>query len=245
MRLGMMLVALAASFQIGSATAGSITIGAEDDWYPYSGVINGVAQGYGVEIARAAFAAVKVEALFIPLPYKRCIEMTRRGQLVSCLQPTRHPDNEDHFHWTKEPLLKARSLIYAKEGSGAKNLTVRDLEGKTVAVTINYEYGLPFDKNTEIIRERAVTELSAFRMLDAGRAQFAVGYEKVVNDMLKHNASLFTSPIVPVGEISVTDQYAVFSRRHPNGKRYMALFEKGLALIRKNGTYAEIEKRYP
>ena len=33
----------------------------------------------------------------------------------------------------------------------------------------------------------------------------------------------------------------------PDGQRFLAmeLFEKGLAIIRQNGTYAEIEKRYP
>ncbi len=247
MRLRLMLLVFSAGWLLGVAAASAerITIGAEDDWYPYGGVVEGKARGYGIDIARAAFSAVNIETHFEPLPYQRCIDMARRGELIACLQPTRLPENEAHFFWSKEPLFKARSLIYARAGHPARAIKVKDLEGKSVAVTVGYEYGLDFDHNNAVRREVARKELAAFRMLDAGRTEFAVGYEKVVNHLLKKNVGAFKNQIVPVGEITVNDQYCVFSRRHPEGQRHLELFEKGLAIIRQNGTYAEIEKRYP
>lgn len=43
------------------AAAETVAIGAEDDWYPYGGQINGEARGFGVDLVRASFGAVGFE----------------------------------------------------------------------------------------------------------------------------------------------------------------------------------------
>ena len=55
-----------------------IRIGAEDDWRPYSYVVEGKPVGFAVDLARAAWAAAGVEVELVPLPYARC--MKRSGQ---------------------------------------------------------------------------------------------------------------------------------------------------------------------
>lgn len=237
-------VMLCALLQAGLALANDpIVIGVEDDWYPYSGSIDGLAKGYGVDLVRESFAAVGVSVRFDPLPYKRCINMTMRGELVACVQPTRMPETENNFLWPAQPLFVARSLIFARKPTTQQRLTAESLTGQHVGVTNGYEYGSTFDTIKDVKRESVVKEVSVFRLLAAGRVQYALAYEKVANHLIMNHPE-FTDRFAVVGTISENFQYCAFSKKHPLAPRYLDLFNEGFAKISKNGTLAAIEKRW-
>ncbi|MBK6637236.1 MAG: transporter substrate-binding domain-containing protein [Rhodocyclaceae bacterium] len=245
LRLGLVIAALAASCLFGAASAETITIGAEDDWYPYGGAIDGQPAGLGVDLVSAAFNAVGVNVRFTSLPYARCLEMVKRGELLACNEPARTEETESSILWPDEPLFVAQSLIYARAGSKESGLSAASLEGKSVAVTNGFEYGSSFDANKKILREVVVKEISVFRMLAAQRVEYALAYQKVANWIIANNAKEFAGKLTVVGKIDELGCYTGFSRTFPNSARYLKLFNQGFAKIKKNGTYAEIEKRYP
>lgn len=236
---------LALTAAVPASHAETITIGAEDDWYPYGGAVDGKPAGFGVDLTRAAFQAVGIEVKFESVPYSRCLEMVKRGQLLACNEPARTEETESSVLWPSEPLFVARSLIYARTPAKASGLSAPSLEGKTVAVTNGFEYGSSFDTNKKIKREVVMKEVSVFRMLAGGRADYALAYEKVANWIIANNDKEFRGKFVAVGKIEEIRCYTGFSKTFPDSERYLKLFNEGFAKIKKDGTYREIEKRYP
>lgn len=222
-----------------------ITVAAEDDWYPYGGVVDGEARGLGPDLVRAIFAAVDIDVSFTVVPYARCLQMAKQGQVVACLQPARTEQTEHALWWPDRPLFSARSLIYARAPSSLRGLGVRDLEGRRVAVTHGYEYGTAFDNNQAVVRQRAMREISVFRMLAAERVDFALAYEKVANLYFRQHAAEFGQRFVPVGETAVTEMYCAFSPLHPQSRHYLERFNEGHRRIEKTGVLRAIEARWP
>lgn len=244
-KLSLLLLTVSALITATSALAGeTIVIGAEDDWYPYSGRINGEARGFGVDVVRESFAAVGVTVKFESVPYIRCLELTKRGKFLACNEPARTDETEPHLLWPDQPIFSARSMIYARRPSTEAGLTTKSLEGRKVLVTHGFEYGNEFDNNKKVIRIAATKEISVFRMLLAGRGDYALAYEKVAAHIFRENPKEFADKFVAVGTTAETHMYCAFSKSFPDSKRYLALFNEGFAKIQKNGKYREIEKRW-
>ena len=226
-----------------ASIAETVIVGAEDAWYPYSGLVKGELQGMTVDIVRAAYRAVGVEVKFDPMPYARCVALTRSGAQLACFDTFRTPDTESDFLWHSPSLFRVEYLIYAPADSKKKHLGVRDLEGQQVALTRGYEYGAEFDRDSKIRRELSSSDESNFRMLLAGRVAYTVT-AKIIADQLFMAHPELARKFRIVGSVSRNDVYMAFSRQHPDGPREMARFEKGLRLIRENGRLEAIERRW-
>jgi polar amino acid transport system substrate-binding protein len=227
------------------ATQETVVIAAEDDWYPYGGKVDGVAAGLGVDLVRASFAAVGIKVIFKSVPYARCINMIKEGDVLACNEPARTNETESSILWPAKPLFSARSLIYARRPSTESGLNAKSLEGKKVMVTHGYEYGSEFDTNTKVIRMPAPQEILVFKMLLLGRGDYALAYEKVANNIWSQNPKEFAGKFSAVGKISEIDVYCGFSKKFPNSQHYLALFNEGFAKISANGEREAIEKRWP
>jgi polar amino acid transport system substrate-binding protein len=227
------------------ATQETVVIAAEDGWYPYGGKVNGVAAGLGVDLVRASFAAVDVQVVFRSVPYARCVNMVKEGDVLACNEPARTKETEATMLWPAKPLFTARSLIYARRPSTESGLSANSLEGKKVMVTNGFEYGSEFDTNTKVIRIPATQEISVFRMLLERRGDYALAYEKVANNIWSQNPKEFAGKFSAVGKISEIDVYCGFSKKFPNSQHYLALFNDGFAKITASGEREAIEKRWP
>ncbi len=225
--------------------AETITIAAEDAWYPFSGMNNGKIEGYSVDVVRAAFAAVKIDVKFEPIPYARCLHLVKTGQLLGCFNTTRTSLMEPDYLWTRKPMFTITPTIYSRSDSKERDLTISDLEGKRVIVTYEYEYGEAFDTDKKIIRDESPTDVSAFRKLLAGRADYVISYGKITAYLLRNYSREFSGKIVAVGNLNIKeDVYTVFSKTYPDSARYMELYNQGFDIISKNRTLATIEKKW-
>jgi len=223
--------------------ADTVTVGAEDSWYPFSGLVKGKLQGMTVDIVREAFKTVGVQVRFEPMPYARCVALARSGVQLACFDTFRTPDTESEFLWHSPSLFRVDYLVYARAGAKRRHLGVRDLEGRRVAVTRGYEYGAEFDRNTKIQRELSSSDESNFRMLLAGRVEYTITAKIIADKLFKAHPELARKFKV-VGLVSRNDVYMAFSRRHPDGPQEMARFEKGLRIIRENGRLQAIERQW-
>lgn len=221
-----------------------MTIGAEDDWFPFSGVVNGEVRGLGVDLVRAAFAAAGVELKLQVLPYGRCIELVKRGELVACFDTVRNSTTEKEFLWPREPLFRPLVAIFAPAARAAANVEVADLEGRRVIVTRAYEYGEAFDANRNIDRVVAGRDIAGFRMLVAGRGDYMVAYAKVADAVLRTAGEEFSRHIRQVGIAAQVDIYLAFSQKHPQRLQVLERFDEGFAHIKRDGTYRDIERRW-
>ena len=238
------LVACALLFATLPARALTVTVGAEDDWFPFSGVVGGEVRGLGVDLVRAAFEAAGVDVKLQILPYSRCVELVKRGELVACFDTVRNSTTEKDFVWPREPLFRPFVAIYATAASSARNLAVADLEHRRVIVTRAYEYGESFDANPRINRVVAGRDIAGFRMLAAGRGEFMVAYAKVADEVLRRAGDELARSVRQVGVASQVDIYLAFSHKHPQRAQMLELFDQGFAQLKRNGRYREIERHW-
>jgi len=240
---GLVLPALALQAQPAQRPV-RVVIGAENDWYPYSGDRQGHAEGMTVDLVRAAFAAVGIEARFELLPYARCMVQTKAGQLLACFNTTRTSLIEADYLWPARPMFEERFLIYARaDDTAANNLRVRDLEGQQVAVTRGYEYGSEFDGNSRIQRVVTSRDETNFRMLLRGRARFTLAPEVNTRLLMEQHREL-EGRFKVAGQLPLFGLYTAFSRGHPDSAAMLAAFDQGMKLITSNGLAGSIQQRW-
>lgn len=232
------LLAGAASFAQGAP----VVIGAEDDWLPYAGVIDGAPAGLAVDLVREAFAAGGVPLELRALPYSRCLALTEAGQLAACFNTSRDASLEERFLWHAKPLFEARILIYGR-APPARALGVPDLLDRHVATTNGYTYGDAVDLERRIVRHPASNDLAALRMLSAGRVDYALVFEAVAGHLAGLHPEL-AGRVHAAGHVQTMPVYVSCSRTHPDGKRACETLSRGLAALEAAGQADRIRARW-
>lgn len=226
------------------AQAETITVGAEDDWAPYSSVVERKAQGFAVDVVREAFAAVNVSVNFEVLPYVRCLAQAKAGHLVGCFDAVPNAVISSAYLWHDHPLFTTRMNVYGLAGSTEGGLTAASLEGKTVGVARDYEYGDEFDLNAKIVRRVVDKNEYGFKMLLAKRIAYMAAEERIAKDLFAKYPQAFGGKFKLVGTVATPGLYMAFTKASPDGAKYLAKFNQGYALIRKNGKYRAIERKW-
>ncbi|MFT7724730.1 MAG: transporter substrate-binding domain-containing protein [Roseateles sp.] len=228
------------------AQEGTVLIGAEDDWFPYSAERQGRAQGLTVDLVAAAFAAVGVQARFQPMPYARCMAQTRTGSLAACFNTTRTLQIKHAYRWPARPMFEERFLIYARAEAAMKRpggLQVRDLDGERVAVTRGYEYGSEFDANPRIRRVVTSHDETNFRLLLRDRADYTLAPGLNAQRLFERHQDL-AGRFKVVGQLNAFGIYTAFSRHHPDAARMLAAFDEGMRLVNADGTAKALQERW-
>jgi polar amino acid transport system substrate-binding protein len=222
-----------------------VRIGAEDDWSPYSYVVNGKSAGFAVDLVRAAWTAVGVEVELVPLPYARCMKEVDKGLLAGCFDTLRDPKLEPQYRWHQQPLFKAKIGIYGRADAGgdAREMTLESLRSKRIGTTHGYDYGAAFDGDSAMVRDVAPSDLSSLRKLVAGRVDYALVFDRVANQIGRTHPELGKAFALK-GVLVEPSLYISFARSYPDIERTITLFDQGLARLRKSGEYARIEARW-
>jgi polar amino acid transport system substrate-binding protein len=226
------------------ARAETLTVGAEDDWYPYSGTVNMQAKGMAEDIVRAAFKKAGVEVQFQSMPYARCMEEAKSGKLFGCFDAARNSALEGQYLWHAKPLFIGKINIYSRNDSTDKDLTPKSLEGKEVAVTEDYEYGEAFDSNAKIKRVVSKHDLQGFRKVLTDKVKYVVAYDKVANYMFAQNKAEMGGKFKVVGATAEVGLYMAVNKTYPNASKLLDQFNQGFAEIEKSGQYKTIENAW-
>ena len=221
--------------------AQTITLGAEDDWAPYSSAVNKVAKGFAVDVVRESYAAVGITAKFEVLPYARCLADTKAGRLVGCFDAVPNSVIGSSYLWHAHPLFTTHMNVYALATSTESGLTAVDMEGKLVGVARDYEYGDEFDLNTRILRKVVDKNEHGFKMLMSKRIQYMAAEERIAKALFAQYPQEFGSKFRLVGTVATPGLYIAFSKKTPDGAKYLERFNQGYAIIRNNGRYKAIE----
>lgn len=221
-----------------------LTIVAEDNWYPYSAERDGAAEGFAVDLVRAAYRAAGHDVRFVTMPYARCLEEVRAGRELGCFDTTHEPENESRFLFHQVPLFSATIVIVGPADSPAQELTPADLRGQKVAITNGYTYGEPFQSDATINKDVVVSDLSVLRVVALKRATYGLVYDRVMASIISEHAAELAGKVKIVGMLSQQDLFISFSKARPEASEAMAALDRGLNLIKADGTYQAIEQRW-
>lgn len=245
MKIKNILVSAAVVLAALAAKAETVTIVAEDDWYPYCASKGGKAEGMAVDIVTEAFKAAGVTVTYKVMPYARCMDEVKKGAEVGCFNTSWVPAYDADMIKTKEHLFEGEIGIYAPSTyTGPSDLKVASLEGKSVGITNGYDYGTEFAANAKIKKDIANTDLLSMKKLSAGRTEFGLYYSKVADNVVKENKKDLEGKVKRVGTVTVDKLYLSFSKKHKDGKKFADLLDKGLATIRGNGSYQKIQDKW-
>lgn len=227
-----------------AASAETITIGAEDDWAPYSSVVDGKAHGFSVDVVREAFAVVGVTVHFEVLPYARCLAKAKAGKIVGCFNAVPNGMISPSYLWHAQPLFMTQMNVYGLAGTRERGMNPARLEGKLVGVARDYEYGDEFDLNTKINRKVVEKNEQGFRLLLAKRIDYMAAERRIADALFLKYPQDFAGKFVVAGTVATPGLYLAFTRNSPGGAAYLARFNRGYAVIRGNGRYKAIEAKW-
>lgn len=220
--------------------AHALTLAVEDAWEPYA---KADGTGLSADIVRAALGAVGVEVTFEAIPYARLLQEVQAGKYVGGFNVAREPSREDAFLWGREMLFLARAHYYHCRSRLLAASSAEELQrGERVGVILGYEYGEKFHENQDITKVWGKRHDQLLRMLQAGRVDTVILFEKTANlflhEMNLHGEVFAAFPSEP------SKIYVAFSRQHPMAVHYMEKLDEGLARIKASGEYQAILEKY-
>lgn len=201
--------------------------------------------GCGNDIVLAAYAAVNEPVKLEVMPYSRAKIGVLEGRYVGCFGMAWTDDLKGKVVFADKPLYSVTAVLVQSLARPLKATTAKELPaGTKVGTVFEYEYPPAF---SELVKQGIVFPLAAYsedaslKNLDLGRIDAAL----VVVDELKNLDFLIRQAGLEgrVGEaFAIGDQstYVGFSTIHPAAARARQLFNKGLAVIAKNGTLKKI-----
>lgn len=222
-----------------SPLCGALTIGAEDDWYPFTAYRDGRVVGMAVDIVRAALETDGTPLELRPYPYARCMELTRRGSLPACFNTSPSPRVSRDYLLPSEPLFLGWIELWSRHDEAAPVEDLKQIAGRKVAVTNGYEYGPVFERFAQLKRVPVRRQINGFRMLQRGRVDFMVAYRGTARALFDDYPEL-QGQFAVVATLHRPQLFISFSRRHPDAPELLRRFDLGMRAIRANGRYQQI-----
>ncbi|WP_295751980.1 ABC transporter substrate-binding protein [Undibacterium sp.] len=227
-----------------SASAVTISLVSEDNWYPYAALKDGKISGFAVDVIQAAYAKVGITVEFTSAPYSRCLMLTKTGSALGCFNSTNDTSLGPEFLFHEVPLFRAMIGIYASAKNSKKPLKEIDLRGHRIGVTHQYTYGDQIETDKAIIREVAPSDLSNLRKLVIGRSDYSLIYTRVASYLEASYPAEFKGKIFQVGTVLDDKLFVSFSKIRPESAHYARLLDQGLLAIRADGTYKKLELKW-
>ncbi|MFS2007911.1 substrate-binding periplasmic protein [Duganella sp. CT11-25] len=221
-----------------AARAGEVLTLTSGEWQPY---ISEKSPHYGPisRIVTEAFALEGVQVNYVFRPWSRAYVEAANGSANGTIvwsASKRDTDRRRDFY-VSDVVLEGQSVLFHLKTFQWHG---KSLAGVRMGGTAGYEY--VFDKDPRIVMDRtAATDELNFRKLAAGRfdvfpANLDVG-RHIMRDYLEpEQAAQISWDPKPY---NITRYHLLLSKKDPAGRRYLALFNKGLKRLRESGKYAE------
>ncbi|MBK6998482.1 MAG: transporter substrate-binding domain-containing protein [Rhodoferax sp.] len=244
MRYGIVFVVL---FLSGLVLAEPVLLVSGDDYAPYadSKLPEG---GMTTDLVKNAFAAVNTEIKIEWRPWARGLEETRHGMFAGTFPYLKTPEREKDFLYS-DVIVKIQDRAFIKAGNNKFDFNnIPSLAGTTICLPLGWTTSPRLNdmiKNEQIKVSRPRDISSCVKIVNAGRADYFVTDETQGIAALKSGGvpagSMVMAESAPLADNSL---YLIAGKSLPGSKGLLENFNKGLAAIRKNGSYDRIFKAH-
>ncbi|SJL84009.1 Cystine-binding periplasmic protein precursor [Vibrio palustris] len=214
---------------------------AQDPWPPF--VTNDPSMpGISVEILTEAMKTQGHTVNFRNMPWARALDSVKKGRIDILPAAWINDERKQYLLFSSPYLFNELSYISrASDNFSYSNLS--SLKGKTVGIVRGYAYDPDFMKEPSIKRPESIDIETNIKKLKNNRVDLTIEDKIVALSTIKRlNMSpgdfIFSQPI------SKKSLYVTIGISNPNGKKYMNAYEKGLQIIKKNGTFDKILSKY-
>ena len=207
-------------------------------------------QGIDCHIVRQAFQRVHVDVTFKFYPGARSYDLAETGKIIATLPWAKRKDRDRSFLYSDAVItVQPEHYFYLKKNKQDWSGDLSDfqfIKKKRIGAIIGHNYGEKFqeaEKNKTISVTRVSKPQQAFQMLVLNRIDAVICKQDVGEYELNHCIKAAERALIEStsAQLNQTSQdYMLFSRKHPHGERLQTLFNTGLKSIREDGTYEKI-----
>lgn len=202
--------------------------------------------GFFTEIVTAACEEVNVKVEYDFYPWKRCEKLLETGGVFAIFPYVKTEEREKNFLFTDVVTHSTGKFFYLKSKfpSGIKYTDLKDLKKYTIGGTLGYWYEDLFKKNNLNV-EYVSEDLLNIKKLEQGRIDLIVADElmgwRLIQSTFKNKQNEFATLEKPLNQ---SDFFMMVSKKYPNSNSILKKINDGLAIIKKNGVYKKILKKY-
>ncbi|MEH6475146.1 MAG: transporter substrate-binding domain-containing protein [Sneathiella sp.] len=196
--------------------------------------------GITPEILEAALTSVGRTSNFQNFPWKRAFKLTETGNADALCGCSYSADREDNFHFSDTLGVHSQGLFFTNEFEGEATGNLNKLKASRVATVRGYAIEKELEKNG-ITSIGVVDNSQLLKILLKQRVDAIYTYRDVIRFELKKQ-SLGTK--LSYFELSSQPFYSCFSKKIPNSNALVQEFNRGLRIIKQNGTYSAIWEKY-
>lgn len=236
---------LVASLLFFAAAAGqTMTISAAGDPYPPYGDPKNPDGGLGMEIIRAAYKTQGHEVTMEYVPWARAEAGVKNGS-YDIVPFTWRTDARVKVLLFSSAFAVGNVRFIKRKGDPFEFNGLESLHGKRVGTVLGYGYGNAFVQSTSFSRENAKDLLTNVKKLLRDRLDLTLEDEIVARAALNAEDPLILEQIEFVRvPLSVNPVYVTAGLQNPKAQEIIGAFNKGLDIIKANGTYDRIFKKY-
>lgn len=218
---------------------GTLTIGTEGTYRPFSFHEDGVGDltGYDVEIARAVAGKLGVEARFGEAPWDALFAGLNAGRFAMVAnQVSITPERVDSYEFS-DPYTVSPGVVVVPKGDTSIT-SFADLAGKTTAQSLSSNWYVLAQENGASV-EAVEGWAQSVSLLEQGRV------DATVNDRLTFLDYILQRPDAPIQVAAETDDPALMAFAFTKGNTELRnAVNQALKELREDGTLAEISNKY-
>lgn len=199
--------------------------------------------GMDIRIVQEAFAQRNIDARFVARTWQSIMKGMQTGTTLGTVSCARRPERASFMLFSDEISTTSRAVISRTDVDTVNIESVYDLEDYSVVAVKDWdmeqqllELKVPHRQvntlseglSAIINRDNELFYVSNYPAMYQARIQGIHKQLKVTN--------IVSEPLVP--------QYLCFSKHHPEARPLIQEFNKGLQVIKRNGTYQAIRNEY-
>lgn len=217
---------------------GTLTIGLEGTYPPYSYRKNGKLTGFEVELGKAVAKKMGLKAKFVPTKWDSLVAGLGSGKFdVIMNDMTRTPERAKQYNYSI-PYIKSRSILIVRSNSKIKN--IKQIKGKKIVAGIGTE-------NADIAKKFGATVVpngdfaSSVGMVKEGRVDGEVNSSEAWYAYRQKNSTKGLKAIDISKEQKPDKISALFNKKDT---AIQSSYNKAMRKLLKDGTVRKLSKKY-
>jgi len=220
-------------------TAGTLTIGLEGTYAPYSYRENGKLDGFEVEYGKAVAKKLGLKAKFVPTKWDSLIAGLNSNTFDVVINNVAENPSREKQYLFSTPYIYSRSVIITKDGSGINS--VDDIKGQKIAAgtgTDNFNDAKKF-KADVVPSSDFQTSMS---MIDQGRVKGAFNSKEAFLTWKKDHKSTDLKYItIPENKLAASKIAPIFNKKSTKLSKQVT---KATNELFKDGTMKKLSVKY-
>lgn len=220
-------------------TPGTLTIGLEGTYAPYSYRENGKLKGFEVDYGKAVAKKLGMKAKFVPTKWDSLIAGLNSNTFDVVINNVAENPSREKQYLFSTPYIYSRSVIITKDGSGINS--VDDIKGQKIAAgtgTDNYNHAKKFGADV-VPSSDFQTSMS---MIDQGRVKGAFNSKEAFLTWKKdHKNTDLKYIVIPESKLPASKIAPIFNKKSTKLSKQVT---KATNELFKDGTMKKLSVKY-